>query len=236
VTDVLVVDDDRHLLRALSITLTARGYTVATAADGATALATASRHPPDLIIVDLGLPDIDGVAVVEGLRGWCTAPIIVLSARHAEPAKVDALDAGADDYVTKPFGMDELLARMRAALRRATPGTGTAVVATEAFTVDLAAKRVTTAAGEIRLTPTEWHLLEALVREPGKLVTQKQLLQQVWGPAYQTETNYLRVHLANLRRKLEPNPARPRYLITEPGIGYRFTPDTPADTGHHPPR
>jgi two-component system KDP operon response regulator KdpE len=222
VTAVLVVDDDPHLLRALRITLTARGYTVTTAADGAAALATASRTPPDLIILDLGLPDLDGVAVIEGLRGWCTVPIIILSARQTEPAKVDALDAGADDYVTKPFGMDELLARMRAALRRATPTPTAAAIATDAFTVDLAAKRVTTPNGEIRLTPTEWHLLEILVREPGRLVTQKQLLQQVWGPAYETETNYLRVHLANLRRKLEPDPSRPRYLITEPGIGYRF--------------
>jgi two-component system KDP operon response regulator KdpE len=222
-TTVLVVDDDPHLVRALRITLTASGYAVTTAADGATALAAATRIPPELIILDLGLPDLDGVAVIEGLRGWCNAPIVVLSARHTEAAKVDALDAGADDYITKPFGMGELLARMRAALRRAAPTTATAVVATDAFTVDLSAKRVTTPQGEVRLTPTEWHLLEALVREPGKLITQRQLLQQVWGPAYETETNYLRVHLANLRRKLEPDPSRPRYLITEPGIGYRFS-------------
>jgi two-component system KDP operon response regulator KdpE len=239
VSRVLVVDDDRQLLRALRITLTARGYQVATAPDGTAALAAASRTPPDLVILDLGLPDIDGVAVVEGLRGWYRGPIIVLSARHAEPAKVAALDAGADDYVTKPFGMDELLARMRAALRRAVPATAGAIVSTDAFTVDLSAKRVSTPTGEVRLTPTEWHLLEALVREPDKLISQRQLLQQVWGPAYATETNYLRVHLANLRRKLEPNPSRPRYLITEPGIGYRFTPEStpsppqaaPADSG-----
>jgi two-component system KDP operon response regulator KdpE len=228
VTRVLVVDDDRQLLRALRITLSARGYEVISVASGVSALAAASRTPPDLVILDLGLPDLDGVAVVEGLRGWCTAPIIVLSARHAEPVKVDALDAGADDYVTKPFGMDELLARVRAALRRATPTPGQAVVTTEAFTVDLANKRVTDRTGEVRLTPTEWHLLEVLIREPGRLVTQKQLLQQVWGPAYETETNYLRVHLAHLRRKLEPDPAQPRYLITEPGIGYRFIPEPPA--------
>ena len=225
-TQVLVIDDDAHLLRALRITLTARGYQVSTATDATTALATASRTPPDLVILDLGLPDLDGVAVIEGLRGWYTAPIIVLSARHTEPAKVNALDAGADDYLTKPFGMDELLARIRAALRRAAPTTATAVITTTAFTIDLAAKRVTTHRGEVRLTPTEWHLLETLTRTPDLLVTHKQLLQQVWGPAYETETNYLRVHLANLRRKLEPNPSRPRYLITEPGIGYRFTPDT----------
>jgi two-component system, OmpR family, KDP operon response regulator KdpE len=226
-TRVLIVDDDVQLLRALRITLNAHGYAVATAADGTSALAVAGRTPPDLVILDLGLPDLDGVAVIEGLRGWCPAPIIVLSARHAEPAKVDALDAGADDYVTKPFGMGELLARMRAALRRARPSTAESVVTTEAFTVDIANKRVSTAAGgEVRLTPTEWHLLEVLVRDPGRLVTQRQLLQQVWGPAYETETNYLRVHLANLRRKLEPDPGRPRYLITEPGIGYRFMPES----------
>jgi two-component system, OmpR family, KDP operon response regulator KdpE len=227
VTRVLVVDDDHQLLRALRITLSARGYEVTTATDGTTALAAASRTPPDLIILDLGLPDLDGVAVVEGLRGWYTAPIIILSARHSEPAKVDALDAGADDYVTKPFGMDELLARMRAALRRTATDTGHAVVTTDAFTIDLTNKRLITPAGDVRLTPTEWHLLEILIREPGRLVTQKQLLHQVWGPAYETETNYLRVHLANLRRKLEPDPAQPRYLITEPGIGYRFMPEQP---------
>jgi len=224
-TRVLVVDDDPQLLRALRITLTARGYEVITATNGRDALGAASRTPPELVILDLGLPDLDGVAVIEGLRGWCAAPITVLSARHAEPAKVDALDAGADDYVTKPFGMDELLARMRAAVRRAAPGTATVVISTEAFTVDLADKRVTTPSGtEVRLTPTEWHLLDVLAREPGRLVTHRQLLQQVWGPAYQTETNYLRVHLANLRRKLEPDPSHPRYLVTEPGIGYRFNP------------
>jgi two-component system KDP operon response regulator KdpE len=223
-TRILVVDDDRQLLRALRITLTARRYDVTVAADGASGLATASRTPPDLVVVDLGLPDMDGVAVVEGLRGWSTAPIIVLSARHAEAAKVDALDAGADDYVTKPFGMDELLARIRAALRRATPAAEAPVIVTDAFTIDLATKRVTTATGDVRLTPTEWHLLEVLARHPDRLVGHKQLLQEVWGPKYETETNYLRVHVANLRRKLEPDPAQPRYLITEPGIGYRFTP------------
>ena len=221
-TRVLVVDDDTQLLRALRITLSARGYEVSAAADGTTALAAASRNPPNLVILDLGLPDLDGVAIVQALRGWSTAPIIVLSARHTEYAKVDALDAGADDYVTKPFGMDELLARMRAALRRAAPGSDKAILSTDAFTLDFAAKRVTTPTGNVHLTPTEWHLLEVLARARGKLVTQQQLLQQVWGPAYTTETNYLRVHLANLRRKLEPDPARPHYLITEPGIGYRL--------------
>jgi two-component system, OmpR family, KDP operon response regulator KdpE len=201
-TRILIVDDDRSLLRALRITLTARGYQVHAAADAAAGLAEAGRQPPDLAIVDLGLPDMDGLRVVEGLRAWTTAPIIVLSARHAEAAKVVALDVGADDYVTKPFGMDELLARLRAALRRAAPTPDAPVITTAAFTIDLAAKRVTGPAGEIRLTPTEWHLLEVLTRHPDRLVGQRQLLREVWGPHYETETNYLRVHLANLRRKL----------------------------------
>jgi two-component system, OmpR family, KDP operon response regulator KdpE len=224
VSRILVVDDDDQLRRALRINLAARRYDVLTAADAATALQIAGRTPPDLAIVDLGLPDLDGVEVVRGLRGWTRIPIIVLSARDAQAAKVEALDAGADDYVTKPFGMDELLARIRAALRRATPEPGAAVVTTADFTVDLAAKRLTTATGDVRLTPTEWHMLEVLARHPDKLVSQKQLLREVWGPVYENETNYLRVHLANLRRKIEPDPSRPRYLITEPGIGYRFTP------------
>jgi two-component system, OmpR family, KDP operon response regulator KdpE len=222
VTRVLAVDDDRQLLRALQITITARGYEVVPAATGAGALAAAGSSPPDVVILDLGLPDLDGVAVIEGLRGWRTAPVIVLSARHEERAKVRALDAGADDYVTKPFGMEELLARLRAAVRRTSPAADIAKVTTESFTIDLAARRVMREQAEIRLTPTEWHLLEVLVRNAGNLVTQRQLLQQVWGPAYGTETNYLRVHIANLRRKLEQDPSRPRYLITEPGIGYRF--------------
>ncbi|HYN95293.1 MAG TPA: response regulator transcription factor [Pilimelia sp.] len=222
---ILLVDDDTQLLRALRINLAARHYDVTAAADGATALTLAARTPPDLAIIDLGLPDIDGVAVVEGLRGWTRIPIIVLSARDTQTAKVDALDAGADDYVTKPFGMDELLARIRAALRRATPGdTAVARLTTADFTIDLAAKRFTTGTGhEVRLTPTEWHLLEILARHPGKLVNRRHLLHEVWGPAYDTETNYLRVHFANLRRKIEPDPARPRYIITEPGLGYRLT-------------
>jgi two-component system, OmpR family, KDP operon response regulator KdpE len=224
VSRILVVDDDDQLRRALRINLAARHYEVFTAADATTALSVAGHAPPDLAIVDLGLPDLDGVEVVRGLRGWSQIPIIVLSARDAQAVKVAALDAGADDYVTKPFGMDELLARIRAALRRATPEPGAATITTADFTIDLAAKRITTAAGDVRLTPTEWHMLEVLARHPDKLVAQKQLLREVWGPAYENETNYLRVHLANLRRKLEPDPARPRYLITEPGIGYRFVP------------
>ena len=223
-TRVLIVDDDQQLLRALRINLNARGYEVHTATDAASGLASASRRPPDLAIVDLGLPDADGIRVVEGLRGWTAIPVIVLSARHVEAAKVLALDAGADDYITKPFGMDELLARIRAALRRAAPTAPAPLITTAAFTIDLSAKRVTGSDGDIRLTPTEWHLLEVLARHPDKLVAHRQLLREVWGPQYETETNYLRVHLANLRRKLEPDPARPRYLVTEPGIGYRFTP------------
>ena len=231
-TRILLVDDDRQLRRALHITLRAAGYELRVAATGTEALARAASEPPDIVILDLGLPDLDGVAVLEGLRGWCVAPVIVLSARHDEQAKVRALDAGADDYVTKPFGMGELLARLRAANRRAAPHAAATVVTTAAFTIDLAARRVTARGADVRLTPTEWRLLEILVRDPGRLVTQRQALQQVWGPTYETETNYLRVHIANLRHKLEPDPTRPRYLITEPGIGYRFEPDGPDPAGH----
>jgi two-component system, OmpR family, KDP operon response regulator KdpE len=225
VSRVLVVDDDSGLTRALAINLRARGYDVDTAPDGSAGLATAAARPPDLVILDLGLPDIDGVEVVRGLRGWSSTPILVLSARLAGAQKVAALDAGADDYITKPFGMDELLARVRAALRRAAPTEpGSPVVATAAFTVDLRAHRVTTPSGEVRLTPTEWHLLEILVRHPGQLLTQRHLLAEVWGPGYSTETNYLRVYMSQLRRKLESDPTRPQHIITDPGIGYRFEP------------
>ncbi|TCO51252.1 two-component system KDP operon response regulator KdpE [Kribbella antiqua] len=223
-TRVLVVDDDTQLARALRINLRARQYDVDLAPDGATALTVAARFPPDLVILDLGLPDMDGVEVVHALRGWSSVPILVLSARGAQAEKVTALDAGADDYVTKPFGMDELLARIRSALRRSAPSDTDPVIRTEAFTIDLATKRLTTDEGEVRLTPTEWHLLEILVRNPNKLVSQRHLLQEVWGPAYETETNYLRVYIAQLRRKLEPDPSRPRHLLTEPGMGYRFEP------------
>lgn len=222
-TRVLVVEDDGGLRRALGINLRARDYEVSLAEDGRSALSAASSKPPDAVVLDLGLPDMDGVEVIEGLRGWTQAPIIVLSARTGEPDKVVALDAGADDYVTKPFGMDELLARLRAALRRASGPEDLPVVETDDFVVDLAAKQVRGGSGaSIRLTPTEWHVLEVLVMNEGKLVPQRQLLKEVWGPSYETETNYLRVYLAQLRRKLEPDPSRPRYLITEPGIGYRF--------------
>ena len=223
-TRVLVIDDEAPILRALRINLTARKYEVAVATDGASGLAAMARERPDVLILDLGLPDMDGTEVIKGVRGWTSTPIIVLSAWGQESAKVAALDAGADDYVTKPFGMDELLARLRAAVRRASPAPDEPVVATADFTVDLADKRVTRAGGDVRLTPTEWQLLEVLVRNADRLVTQRQLLQEVWGPEYQTEGNYLRVYVAQLRRKLEPDPSRPRHLLTEPGMGYRFRP------------
>jgi two-component system KDP operon response regulator KdpE len=224
-SSVLVVEDEAALLRALRINLTARGYTVMTAADGKSGLDAMAQGRPDVVIVDLGLPDMDGTDVIRGIRGWSSVPIIVLSARGQEAQKVEALDAGADDYVTKPFGMNELLARLRAATRRAAPGEDQPVIATADFTIDLAAKRVTLSRSntEVRLTPTEWHVLEVLTRHRGRLVTGRQLLQDVWGPTYQTETNYLRVYMAQLRRKLEPDPSRPHYLLTEPGMGYRMS-------------
>lgn len=224
-TRVLVVDDEPQILRALRINLRARQYEVYTAQTGAEALQEAARHLPDLIILDLGLPDIDGVEVIGGLRGWTDAPIIVLSGRIGSSDKVEALDAGADDYVTKPFGMDELLARMRAAVRRSATDVTEPQVRLGELVVDLAAKRVITAAADIRLTPTEWHLIEVLLRHPGKLLSQRQLLNEVWGPGYADATGNLRLYMAQLRRKLEPDPARPRWLLTEPGMGYRFQPD-----------
>lgn len=225
-TRVLVVDDEPQIVRALVINLKARKYEVDAAADGAQALELAAARHPDVVVLDLGLPDMDGVEVIKGLRGWTRVPILVLSARHSSDEKVEALDAGADDYVTKPFGMDELLARLRAAVRRAEPGAASGedevIVETDGFTVDLAAKKAVREGRDVRLTPTEWHLLEVLVRNEGKLVSQKQLLQEVWGPSYGTETNYLRVYMAQLRRKLEADPSHPRHFITEPGMGYRF--------------
>jgi two-component system KDP operon response regulator KdpE len=227
VTRVLVVDDEPQILRALRINLRVRQYDVHTAATGAQALEEAAAHPPDLVILDLGLPDMDGVEVIGGLRGWLTAPIIVLSGRADSTDKVQALDAGADDYVTKPFGVEELLARMRAAVRR-TPAAGEPPqVRLGDLTVDLAAKRVirdSDGAADIRLTPTEWHLLEVLLHNPGKLLSQRQLLHEVWGPGYDNAAGNLRLYMAQLRRKLEPDPARPRWLITEPGMGYRYQP------------
>jgi two-component system, OmpR family, KDP operon response regulator KdpE len=227
VSRVLVVDDEPQILRALRINLRARGYEVTTAADGREALHEAAAHPPDVVVLDLGLPDIDGVDVIAGLRGWTTVPILVLSGRSGSSDKVDALDAGADDYVTKPFGMDELLARLRAMLRRNLTTETEPVVEFGDVVVDLAATRVTVAGAEVRLTPTEWHLLEALVRNPGKLMSQRQLLREVWGPGYETAQGNLRLYMAQLRRKLEPNPSRPRYFRNEPGMGYRFEPRPP---------
>ncbi|MGF0316617.1 response regulator [Nocardia fluminea] len=221
---VLVVDDEPQIVRALRINLSVRGYEVITAGNGAAALRAAAEKHPDVVVLDLGLPDLDGIEVLAGLRGWTSAPVIVLSARTDSADKVEALDAGADDYVTKPFGMDELLARLRAAVRRGASATDAAdpVVVTDSFTVDLVAKKVTKQGAPVHLTPTEWGMLEMLVRNRGKLVGRKELLREVWGPAYATETHYLRVYLAQLRRKLEDDPAHPRHLLTEAGMGYRF--------------
>jgi two-component system KDP operon response regulator KdpE len=221
-TRVLVVDDEPQIRRALGINLRARGYDVDLAETGEEALEVAARRHPEVVVLDLGLPGIGGVDVIRGLRGWTDVPIIVLSVRDGEGDKVEALDAGADDYVTKPFGMDELLARLRASIRRNSPAEEDATIETDAFTIDLAAKRVLRAGEEVRLTPTEWHLVEVLVRNRGKLVSQRQLLHDVWGPEYRDETHYLRVFMAQVRRKLEPEPSAPRYFITEPGMGYRF--------------
>ncbi len=223
-TRVLVVDDEPQILRALRINLSVRGYEVTTAATGAGALRAAAEKHPDVVVLDLGLPDISGIEVLAGLRGWSTAPVIVLSARTDSADKVEALDAGADDYVTKPFGMDEFLARLRAAVRRgaAAVDADEPVVVTDSFTVDLASKKVIKDGAEVHLTPTEWGMLEMLVRNRGKLVGRKELLKEVWGPAYATETHYLRVYLAQLRRKLEVDPSHPKHLLTEAGMGYRF--------------
>lgn len=219
---MLVVDDEVSLVRALAINLRARGWDVVTAHDGASALEVAADKHPDVVVLDLGLPDLDGVEVIRGLRGWTRVPIIVLSARQDSHDKVVALDAGADDYMTKPFGMDELLARLRAAIRRIGPTEEEAVVAAGDLTIDLARRKVTRAGTDVRLTPTEWGLLEVLVRAEGRMVGRQQLLHEVWGPAYNSETNYLRVYTAQLRRKLEDDPAQPRHIVTVPGMGYRF--------------
>ena len=221
---VLVVEDEADIAFPLVRTLEREGYDVAWVANGEDALASLAKDPAEVVILDLGLPDVDGIEVIQGLRGWSRVPIVVLSAREGQPDKVAALDAGADDYLTKPFGMDELLARIRAALRRAQPEDSQPVITTERFTLDLAAKRVSTREGPVRLTPTEWHLLEILAKNAGKLVSRQQLLTEVWGPAYARETNYLRVYMAQIRQKLEVDPSHPRYVITEPGMGYRFEP------------
>ena len=242
---VLVVDDEPQIIRALRINLRVRQYEVYAAANGTEALQQASRHPPDLVILDLGLPDLDGIEVIQGLRGWTSAPIIVLSGRSDPIDKVEALDAGADDYVTKPFAMEELLARMRAVERRVVGEGDEPRLQLGDLVVDLAAKRVIRVPqrgngaaaqqeaaqqeADVRLTPTEWHLLEVLLRHPGKLLSQQYLLNEVWGPGYAEAGGNLRLYMAQLRRKLEPDPARPRWLMTEPGMGYRFQPDSGSD-------
>jgi two-component system KDP operon response regulator KdpE len=223
-TRILVVDDETQIQRALDINLRAHGYEVDLAATGEEALTRAADRPPDLVLLDLGLPGLDGLDVIRGLRIWSSVPILVLSARDGDLAKVAALDAGADDYVTKPFSISELLARVRASLRRHQPVPDEPIVETPDFSIDLPAQRVKRDGEVVHLTPTEWAIVEHLARHAGRLVTQRQLLQAVWGPQYEHETNYLRVHLAAIRRKLEPTPSRPRYFVTEPGIGYRFEP------------
>jgi two-component system KDP operon response regulator KdpE len=225
-TTVLVVDDEPHIRRALEVNLLSRGYAVCSAASGPEALEKAAEVVPDLVVLDLGLPGLDGTAVIRELRTWSEAPIVVLSVRGEERDKVAALDAGADDYVTKPFGVEELLARLRAAERRAPESPGDPVVDTPDFHLDLSAHvaMVGPERAAVHLTPIEWRLVEQLVRHPGRLVGRDELLARVWGPEYTTETNYLRVHMANLRRKLEPEPSRPRYFLTEAGMGYRFEP------------
>ena len=219
---ILIADDDPQILRALRITLGARGYDVVTAPDGRAALDAAVSEHPDLIVLDLGMPGLSGIEVIEGVRGWSQVPILVVSGRSESWDKVDALDAGADDYVTKPFQADELLARIRALSRRTPATSDEPVVSFGDVVVDLAARVVTRAGSPVRLTPTEWHLLEVLVRNPDRLVTRETLLTEVWGPQYTTDTGYLRLYLAQLRKKLEPVPSEPRYLLTEAGMGYRF--------------
>jgi len=221
-TTILVVDDEQRFARALGVSLRARGYEVEIAETGEAGLASAARVHPDVVVLDLGLPGMSGIEVLRGLRSWSAVPVVVLSARHEEATKVEALDIGADDYVTKPFGMDELLARLRAALRRTLPAGTDAEIATDHFTVDLETTKVLVDGEPVHLTKTEWKVLEVLVRNAGKLVSQRQLLLEVWGPGYEDETEYLRAYIAALRRKLEPEPSRPRYFKTETGMGYRF--------------
>lgn len=225
---ILIADDDPQILRALRITLGARGYEIVTAHDGTAALNVAIESHPDLVMLDLGMPNLDGIAVIEGLRGWATMPILVVSGRTGATDKVEALDAGADDYVTKPFSIDELLARIRALTRRVPAPDDEPLVILGDTTVDLSAKQVTRRTEDgpttIRLTPTEWRLLEVLLRNPGKLITRQALLTDVWGPNFTSDTGYLRLYIGQLRKKLEPVPAQPRFLLTEPGMGYRFDP------------
>ncbi|MFL4478428.1 response regulator [Paeniglutamicibacter sp. ORCA_105] len=219
---VLLVDDEPQLVRALQINLEAEGYAVTTAPDGAKALRAAASQPPDVLVLDLGLPDMDGTEVIRRLRAWTELPIIVLSARHGSSDKVEALDAGADDYITKPFGLDELLARLRAVERRSWPVREAGTVEAGDLEIDLMAATVSRAGHRIRLTPREWGVLQLLVENRGRLVSQQQILSEVWGPLYEKETHYLRIYVGQLRRKLEEDPANPRHLLTAPGMGYRF--------------
>jgi two-component system KDP operon response regulator KdpE len=227
----LVVDDEPQILRALSITLKARSYDVVVATNGKQALALAAQSAPDIVVLDLGLPDLDGIDVIRGLRGWSKVPIIVLSGRSQGISKVDALDAGADDYVTKPFNVDELLARLRAVTRRAPAGSDEVRAVIGDIRVELPGRRLsarvagaTDGVPDVRLTPTEWQLLEVLIRNPGRLVTQREMLRSIDRADVGDQSHYLRQFMNQLRRKLEPDPARPRYLMTEPGMGYRFQP------------
>ncbi|WP_020380266.1 response regulator [Nocardiopsis potens] len=221
---VLVVDDDPRIRKTFDVNLRARGYAADFAGTGEQALQLAAGRHPDAVLLDLGLPGMDGLDVVRGLRGWSDVPIVVLTGRDTEAMKVEALDLGADDYITKPFAMDELFARLRAAMRRAAPPEEDPVVETAHFTVDLPAKRVLRDGERVRLTPRQWHIVETLVRNADRLVTHERLLQEVWGPSYGRETNYLRVFMSQIRARLEPEPHRPRYFITEPGMGFRFVP------------
>ncbi|HEX4442054.1 MAG TPA: response regulator transcription factor [Galbitalea sp.] len=230
---ILIADDDPQILRALKVTLRARGYDIVTAGDGAEALDSAAQHHPDLVMLDLGMPRLDGVEVIHGLRGWTQVPILVVSGRTDAADKVDALDAGADDYVTKPFAIDELLARIRALTRRVVAPGDEPVVTFGSISVDFSAKQVLRRMGKrsesVRLTPTEWRILELLVHSPDKLVTRETLLTQVWGPHHTRDTGYLRLYFAQLRKKLEPVPSEPRYLVTVLGMGYRFSRDGKSD-------
>ncbi len=225
-TKILIADDDPQILRALRITLAAKGYEIHTAGDGTQAIAAAIDHHPDIFVLDLGMPGLDGIEVIHGIRGWSDAPILVVSGRTGAGDKVEALDAGADDYVTKPFSVEELLARIRALTRRLPQQDANPVVRFADVVVDLAARTVTKGTGgesaHIRLTPTEWQVLEMLVRNPGKLITRQTLLKSIWGSEHVSDTGYLRLYVSQLRKKLEPDPGSPRYLITEAGMGYRL--------------
>ena len=226
---ILVVDDEPAVLGTLQLSLEAHGFTVDTAVDGSHALMLAASNQPDLVLLDLGLPDMDGIDVLRRLRESSRVPVVILSVRDGEDQKIAALDAGADDYVTKPFAIGELLARIRAALRRLAVPVEQAVIATPHFRLDILDRRATVGGEEVRLTPIEWSIADFLVRTGGRLVTQRELLTAVWGPGEVVDTSHLRVHIGHLRRKLEPMPSRPRYFLTEPGLGYRFMSAEPTE-------